>query len=231
MMRMIVASYIWTAITTRTGEQHRYRDEATGRYISARQVRGDLDRFVDKAGRESARALTEQLRDGRIALSEWQTAMARAVKNVNYAAVASASGGVENMTAVERGRAGAIIRDQYKYLRNFAAEIESGKQPLDGRAMRRAEMYMQAGRDTYYQQKRAGHAEAHPGARLMIRSHRHPGDSCQDCIELDGKWFPMGDPGYKPIGQRQCRTSCRCDEEGGMMNEDGSIAAFGVEGF
>lgn len=109
----------------------------------------ELDRFVDRAGRASARELTIQLRDGRIALPEWQTAMARAVKNVNYAAVAAASGGVENMTAVERGRAGQIIRQQYAYLRNFAAEIESGKQPLDGRALRRAEMYMQAARGRF----------------------------------------------------------------------------------
>ena len=98
-------SYTWVSIQTRRGEQHRYRDDTTGRYLPARAVRADLDRFVDRAGRESARALTEQLRDGRIALPEWQTAMARAVKNVNYAAVAAASGGVENMTAVERGRA------------------------------------------------------------------------------------------------------------------------------
>ena len=65
--------FVWSSIQTRHGEQHRYRDAGSGRYISARVVRADLDRFVDRAGRESARALTEQLRDGRIALPEWQT--------------------------------------------------------------------------------------------------------------------------------------------------------------
>ena len=223
--------YQWTSVQTRAGEQHRYRDTSTGRYISARQVRGELDRFVDSAGRSSARALTEQLRAGRIALPEWQSGMARAVKNVNYATVAAASGGVQNMTAVERGRAGAIIRQQYQYLRGFAADIESGKQPLDGRAVRRAEMYMQHGRDAYYEQKRAGHAANQPGARLMIRSHRDPGDSCRSCGELDGKWFPMGDPAYTPVGQRECRTSCRCDEETGMIADGGEIAGFGVDSF
>lgn len=205
-------SYTWSSVTTRTGEQHRYRDTATGRYISARAVRSDLDRFVDRAGRESARALTEQLRDGAIALPEWQTAMARAVKNINYAAVAAASGGVENMTAVERGRAGAIIKKQYQYLREFARQIESGAQPLDGHAMRRAEMYGQAGRGAFHEQKRAGQIGTNPGEQLGIGSVRAEGDSCEDCIELNGRIFVMGDSAYLPIGNRQCLTSCRCTE-------------------
>lgn len=210
---MPTSPYVWSEIQTPTGPQHRYRDTRTGRYIPARQVRAELDRFVDSAGRNATRDLTGQLRDGRIGLAEWQTAMARAVKNVNYAAVAAASGGVENMTAVERGRAGAIIKQQYEYLRGFAADIESGKQPLDGRAMRRAEMYAQAARGSYYEQKRAGAAERHPGQQLMIRSRRYPGDSCEDCVALDGRLFPLGDPEYIPIGERQCHTSCRCSEE------------------
>ena len=223
--------YTWATVHTATGDQHRYRDTRTGRYIPARQVRAELDRFVDTAGRNAARDLTGQLRDGRISLAEWQTAMARAVKNVNYAAVAAASGGVENMTAVERGRAGAIIKEQYKYLRNFAAEIESGKQPLDGRAMRRAEMYMQAGRGAFYEQRRTGIGAAHPGAALMIRSRRHKGDSCRTCIELDGRWFPMGSAEYIPVGQRECNVSCRCDEETGQMSDTGAVESYGVDAF
>lgn len=226
-----MSDYIWSTVNTRYGEQHRYRDAATGHYVSAQTVRVELDRFVDRAGRASARELTIQLRDGRIALPEWQTAMARAVKNVNYAAVAAASGGVENMTAVERGRAGQIIRQQYAYLRNFAAEIESGKQPLDGRALRRAEMYMQAARGAFHEQKRAGVAASMPGRTLMIRSIRHRGDSCRSCIELHGKWYAMGDPAYKPIGHRECNVSCRCDEETGVMEIDGTISALGRAAF
>ena len=215
--------FVWSEINTPSGPQHRYRDTRTGRYIPARQVRAELDRFVDSAGRNATRDLTGQLRDGRIGLAEWQTAMARAVKNVNYAAVAAASGGVENMTAVERGRAGAIIKQQYQYLRGFAADIESGKQPLDGRAMRRAEMYAQASRESYYIQKRAEFSENNPSAQLMVRSIRFEGDSCDDCIDLDRKWLPMGSSEYVPIGQRQCLTSCRCSESYGFMGDDGGI--------
>lgn len=213
----------WVAVQTRAGEQHRYRDTSTGRYVSAREVRADLDRMVDNAGRGAARELTGALRDGRISLAEWQTGMARAVKNVNYAAVAAASGGVNNMTAVENGRAGHIIRGQYQRLREFAKQIADGTQPLDGRAMRRADMYMDAARGAFHEQKRAGAAEAHPGQIIMIRSHRHRGDSCRQCIDLDGRWFRLGDPEYAPIGQRQCLTSCRCDEETGIMADDGAI--------
>ena len=221
----------WVTVQTRTGPQHRYRDTSTGRYISARQVRGDIDRMVDAAGKGAARQMTTALKDGRISLAEWQSGMARAVKNVNYAAVAAASGGVNNMTAVERGRAGAIIREQYKHLRNFAKDIETGKQPLDGRALRRADMYMDAARGSYHDQKRAAEAAAHPGQAMMIRSIRHPGDSCRQCVELHGKWFPLGSADYVPVGRRLCRTSCRCSEETAVVDEGGNVVPLGVDGY
>ena len=221
----------WVTVNTRTGEQHRYRDTATGRYISAQSVRRDVARLADTAGRDVARQLTEALRDRRISLAEWQTGMARAVKNVNYAAVAAASGGVQNMTAVERGRAGAIIRKQYDYLRNFAKEIADGTQPLDGRALHRAEMYMDAAKGSFHEQKRAGFADAHAGAVVMIRSHRHKRDSCRSCIGLHGKWFRMGDPEYLPVGHRECNVNCGCTEEMGTLADDGTIVGQGLEGF
>lgn len=221
----------WETVQTRRGESHRYRDTTTGRFISARQVRADIDRFVDAAGRGSARELMTALQSGRISLAEWQSGMARAVKNINYAAVASAAGGVQNMTAVERGRAGHIIRGQYEKLRQFAKDIESGKQPLDGRAMRRAEMYMDAARGAHHEEKRARTAAQHAGRTLMIRSRRNARDSCKSCIRLDGRWFKMGDAEYIPVGRRECLTSCRCNEEMGVMQSGGTIAALDGDGF
>ena len=221
----------WVTVNARSGPQHRYRDTATGRYISAQSVRRDVARLADTAGRDVARQLTTALRDGRIGLVEWQVGMARAVKNVNYAAVAAASGGVNNMTAVERGRAGHIIREQYAYLRNFAKQIETGEQPLDGRALVRAEMYMAAAKGAFHQQKRAGYADRHAGAVVMVRSIRHKRDSCRSCIGLHGKWFRMGDPEYMPVGHRECNVNCGCTEEMGTLAADGTIAGDGLEGF
>ena len=221
----------WVTVNARSGPQHRYRDTSTGRYISAQSVRRDVARMADTAGRDVARQLTTALKDGRIGLAEWQVGMARAVKNVNYAAVASASGGVNNMTAVERGRAGAIIKQQYAYLRDFAKQIESGEQKLDGRAMRRAEMYMDAAKGSFHEQKRAGFAESHAGAVVMVRSHRHKRDSCRSCVGLDGKWFTMNSPEYIPVGRRECNVNCGCTEEMGTQAADGAIVGQGLEGF
>ena len=221
----------WVTVNARSGPQHRYRDTSTGRYISAQSVRRDVARLADTAGRDVARQLTTALKDGRIGLAEWQVGMARAVKNVNYAAVASASGGVNNMTAVERGRAGAIIKQQYAYLRDFAKQIESGEQKLDGRAMRRAEMYMDAAKGSFHEQKRAGFAESHAGAVVMVRSHRHKRASCRSCVGLDGKWFTMNSPEYIPVGRRECNVNCGCTEEMGTQAADGAIVGQGLEGF
>ena len=60
----------WVTVNARSGPQHRYRDTATGRYISAQSVRRDVARLADTAGRDVARQLTTALKDGRIGLAE-----------------------------------------------------------------------------------------------------------------------------------------------------------------
>lgn len=215
--------YRYEVYSTRRGPSYRYRDQRTGRWVRETEVRSSVDRYLDTAGTAGARETTRLLREGRISLADWQIRMHRIVKDVHYASLTAAAGGVENMTAVERGRAGALIRNQLAYLKRFAAQIESGEQRLDGTADRRAEMYVQQARGSYYAQKEAGVKARRAADRLTVRSRRFRGDSCRDCVYLDGKWFYMGDPEYLPIGRRQCSANCRCTEEYGAETESGEV--------
>jgi len=204
------------------GVSGRYRDTSTGRYVQGATVRRELDRYLDTA--DPAKALAEALRGRQVSLADWEVAMRRHVKNTHLNAIAMERGGWANMTPADYGRAGQIVREQYGYLKNFAADIASGKQRLDGTLGVRAKLYTQAGRETFYRSKQAN---LQPGID-MVRSIKHARDSCRDCEYLNGKWFRVGDPAYSLPGRRQCNKNCRCTEEYGRQTADGVEAVEDV---
>ena len=204
------------------GASGRYQDARSGRFVPAATVRRELDVYLD--GPDPAKALAEALRARQVSLADWEIAMRRHVKNVHLTAIATERGGWANMRPQDYGRAGQIIREQYAYLRNFGRDIAAGRQRLDGTLGVRASMYTQAGRTSFYKSKQANLAG---GGLDMVRSIRHARDSCPECIDLDGKWFRLGDPAYKLPGQRICLTRCHCSEEYGRQTADGIEAASG----
>lgn len=176
-----------------------------GRFLSRKEVRDTLDNALANNGRV-VRDLTAQLRDGRISIADWQTQMAREIKNVHLYSAAAARGGWANMTPADYGRAGQRIETQYRYLRGFAEDVASGKQPLNGRALERAAMYSEAGRNTFHHVERQ---EMEVRGMTEERSVRHPADSCEECVEqADLEWQTIGEA--VPIGDRICLTKCRC---------------------
>ena len=200
------------------GVSGRYRDER-GRFVASSTVRRELDRYLDTA--DPAKALAEALRGRQVSLADWEVGMRRVVKNTHLNAIALERGGWANLTPSDFGRVGQIVREQYGYLKGFAADIASGKQRLDGTLGVRAKLYTQAGRESFYRSKQANLA---PGID-MVRSIKHARDSCRECEYLNGKWFRVGDPEYKLPGQRICTKNCRCSEEYGRMTADGVEAA------
>ena len=202
------------------GVSGRYRDER-GRFVASSTVRRELDRYLDTA--DPAKALAEALRGRQLSLADWEVGMRRVVKNTHLNAIALERGGWANMTPADYGRAGQIIREQYGYLKGFAADIASGKQRLDGTLGVRAKLYTQAGRESFYRSKQAN---LQPGID-MVRSIKHARDSCRDCEYLNGKWFKVGDPAYSLPGRRQCNKNCRCTEEYGRQTADGVEAVEG----
>jgi hypothetical protein len=186
----------------------RYRDSRTGRFVGKQQVRGALDKAIDSSAK-SMKALAQQLRDGNISLADWQVAMAREIKSTHLASAALAKGGWAQLNQSDYGRVGQIVRQEYAYLSKLAADIAAGKQPLDGRFLRRAESYIQAGRATYHaieqrEMKVRGFDEE--------RNLRHARDSCPGCVDATARgWVTIGT--LPPVGSRDCRRNCRCTIE------------------
>ena len=179
----------------------------TGRFVSQKAVRKVLDDALENAGKE-IRRLADDLRAGRISLAEWQRGMRDALTARYTYSSAIAKGGWRQMSPSDWGRVGAEVRKQLGYLRNFAKEIERGA-PLDGRFVRRAEMYVEASRGFYEEiRKRENQSRGFDEARRVLGIADH----CEGCVDEASKgWVPIDE--VAPIGSQECRTNCRCSIE------------------
>lgn len=191
-----------------TGVSGRYRDTRTGRFVNGRVVRAELDIYLTNSD-DAAAILAQQLRDRGISLADWELAMRREIKRTHLNAIAMQRGGWANMTPADYGRAGQIIREQYAYLRNFANDISTGKQRLDGTLNVRAKLYTQAGRNTFYRST-AANMSAKVTHQRSIRTKR---DSCWQCIDLHLRIFRINDPSFPLPGRRVCMHNCGCHVE------------------
>ncbi len=183
----------------------RYRNVSTGRWVSRVQVRQALDITLDRSRNEVAR-LSRDLVNGRMNLADWQKQVAREVKTMHMASAALAKGGWAQMTPQDTGRVGRVLRDEYGYLAQFAAQIKSGQQPLDGSLVSRANLYAQAPRGTYHAVEEKGMMTQ---GKTECRNELGPADHCEGCLQETAKgWVPIG--GLVPIGHRLCLSNCHC---------------------
>ena len=185
-----------------------YADQATGRFVSRQLIRGQLEKVVDGSS-QVMRALSQQLRDGNISLADWQLEMMQQIKTTHLAGAAMQKGGWQQMSQADFGRVGRIVRTEYEFLRNFAEQVASGKQKLDGSFTRRAAMYGQQGRPTYLT---FWDSTASQRGFDEERSILQPAEHCTECISEDAKGFqPLGQ--MIPIGNRICRSNDKCVKE------------------
>lgn len=187
----------------------RYYDLETGRFVSNAVIREGLESMMDVSALQ-INGLTRQLIDGTISLADWQTGMMNQIKITHTASAALSQGGWAQMTQSDWGAVGQMIRAQYDYLRNFASQIASGEQPLDGRALVRSDMYADAGNGTFAEMgRRSAITDGFDEERRVLEDTIN---ACDGCIEQDKLgWQPIGT--LDPIGAEECGTRCRCEFE------------------
>ena len=196
----------------------RYIDLSTGRLISSSAVRDALEQVMEQ-GAINMHNLSEQLVNGEISLSSWQSSMMQEIKISHIAASTSAQGGFAQMTQSDFGFAGSQIKKQYEYLDKFANQIASGEQQLNGQIVYRADLYGQAPRGTYEAQRQR--LEVANGMEEERRILEKDGANCEDCIAAaDEGWQPIGT--LPQIGDSVCLTNCRCEMEYRKI-EDGEL--------
>lgn len=193
-----------------------YIDIGTGDFIPYPTVRNALELVID-AQAVAMNTLSQQLIDGKITTAEWQAGMAENIIDLHIDAAVSASGGLEQMTAADWQRVNAAIREQMSYLDNFASQIRSGEQGLDGRVLVRSDMYADSARGTYEDTRTA--IRQSEGAQEERRYLEDGVEHCEGCLEEAGKgWQPIGT--LLPIGDADCLTRCKCHKR--YRNVDGT---------
>lgn len=194
----------------------RYRDLRTGRYLSRGRARALLDSYTDQISDRMAR-VSESLVRGEISLTDWESRMRGLVKEAHAVACATARGGWSRMTQADYGRLGSIVKEQYRYLRSFSADVALGIVPRTNAIRARARLYAESGRRTHFETERrlmAGRGYVEERSVLGIADH------CDGCLEEAGKrWRPIGT--LLPIGGRDCKARCRCHFEYRKAGEQG----------
>ena len=185
----------------------RFADER-GRFVSEARVRQAVDQIADTASARLTAASTRLLA-GELSLASWQVESMATVKSAHLATSTIANGGAARMGFSEYGRVGNHLRGEYAYMRDMAAQIADGRQPLNGSLTARAAQYGQGVRVTYERERGRGQAaRGYTSERNRLSSSEH----CSQCREQTARgWQPIGT--LVPVGRRLCRGNCRCSVE------------------
>ncbi len=184
----------------------RYRwteNPSKGQFVSNQQVRALINKSIEQK-KERVRAITQQLFDEEIKLSEWEKETAKLLKTTaiqNYAI-----GKPGDLSLKDYGRIGNHLRSQYGYLRKFSREIRTGKLS-QARISARIELYFNKTRFDYESGHSAIHAESGYRWERRIKPAR---ESCLSCIQYnDMGWQSIGTL-PKPTQQCECQANCKC---------------------
>lgn len=183
----------------------RYRDLASGRLVSARDVRSALDGVIARTG-DLVQDAASRLQVGQLTPAEFGEEVRRLLKDIHLAGSAAANGGWSQMTQADFGSVGYKLREEYAYLQHWVEQLERGEAPMDGRMLTRARLYVESARATYEEARRTDRALAGDNEERRVL---HAQESCDDCVAYaEMGWQPIGS--LPEIGDSQCQMNCRC---------------------
>ena len=179
----------------------RYRNTATGRFVSNAQITGLRDAFADRVmGRTDG--VVSRLVSGDITISDFESAMRQHIRDVHLAEYTLGRGGRAVMTQADYGRTGYYLRDQYGYLRTFRDEIAAGNL-TDEQIKARARLYTENAIGAFERGRLAAFEAA--GVEQVKYHTQEDKRVCSTCGPDHGKVFPIRDvPGIPR------HISCRC---------------------
>lgn len=200
-------------------ELDRYRNLATGRFVSRAQVVDLVDQLVDRTTESATDTLATMLADHRLSAADWKQAMGRTIKNAYIQQTELAAGGRTNVTQEMWGSVGGQLAEQYGYLDQFARDIEAGSL-TEAQIRARSAMYLNSSREAFWRIK---DRQARDRGQTQERWITVGDDSvCSPCVDAGGMgWQPIGtfaQPGsgrvlVSPETNCQGLTNCRCQKE------------------
>ncbi len=170
-------------------QTRRYRNKATGRFISKEAVYTLTQKRIELA-KTDLNTLGQLLLDNKITLHAWQQQTAEALKILHTQQYLLSVGGQKAIQKTDYLEIGRELKNQYGYLRNFAVDLSQGVM-TEAQFKSRLSMYVDAAKVSYFQGEKvaAGRGGARFGKRIL--------GAAEHCPEL----FPLLTPRC-PEGQR-----------------------------
>jgi len=195
-------------------KERKYYAMPSGRVVSDRRLRSAVKRVSIEASKR-AKKETQQLVAGAIILAVWYSRM-RDLLSALYKTIWLVSiGGFVFDNDTQRNLFYVMMLLQFGYFDNFASQLETGEQAMDGRAVSRAGMYGMHGYSEWQNLRllyapELGYTEA---KRILapVAYERHcRKDERPGCVEEAAKgWMPIIQ--MVPLGGCQCYSQCLCD--------------------
>ena len=183
----------------------RYREIETGRFFA----RSAVLEFVESSALATGLAtddLALMLADGFIGPAEWRLAMRAQIKREYIRQYVLGRGGIGQMTFVDWGSIGGMLKEQYAWLDGFA-EVLPGLS--EGQITARSRMYINSAREAFERARaRVAVIGGYDEEMWILFS---PAEHCPDCEDfaLMG-WQPIGFFSVPGDGSTVCLTNCKC---------------------
>lgn len=180
----------------------RYRNKSSGRFVSAATVRrlaSDIIALQSEVGVET----TNRLFSGEIPLQQWESEIAANLKELALQLYKLGRG---DMGQRDYGIIGNGLRNQYRYLRNFALEVAQGRHS-EAMIQSRLDLYYAKSRLFFERGQREGYLSSGANWERRIVTSSEP---CAQC------------PGYAALGWQRigslpniteacdCKARCKC---------------------
>lgn len=155
-------------------QSDRYRDTATGRYVTRSTALEYVERSIG-ASSDVVTGFAHAVANGDVSAADWHSRMREEIKGEYIRQYLLGRGGLGSMTADDYGSIGGMIADQYRYLDGFYEQVRSGELG-EAQIAARAKMYIRSAREGYER----GHSRAvgMPFGALPA----YPGDGSTECL-------------------------------------------------
>lgn len=181
--------------------------EFGGKPVSTDDVLTVVDRRIQDA-KGLFRNINNTLIAGDMGTATWAESLAVELRRGHTQSYALGRGGWERMTAADRAAVTARLREEYKFLRDFARDVQSGKLS-EAQIRARADMYAEHLKSSYWAGQTASKREA---GFTEERRHMRGAHHCKDCPGYADRWEPIGSL-PEPGDDCECRSRCKCEKE------------------
>lgn len=187
----------------------RYRDTATGKFVSRARITSLLEQNVNTA-EDRLSQIIQSVAAKELAPGPAQVLIRDELRRLNLSNAALGKGGIDRLDFSDYGRVGRQLRDSYQRMSNLMHDVQSGKATLP-QALNRVQGYVLEARQQFFAAERAALRQS--DGRFEERRRLHANESCVDCVNYAGMgWQPMGTLPL-PGQASRCGSRCRCTIE------------------